>query len=165
MSLLICLPVSGASVSPPTCNVIGSCPLIALSHWPEKMCSRASATRETSLEVSNVRADAAGRAAAPCAARGESGGRSHLAADIRRTCALVFGLRAVWAFSFSPVSGGFIYFILFIYFCCWRRLRFCPQRTVDEDPVVGSFMAKRPHSACPAWLRLLHRPPRDRYGF
>lgn len=47
----------------------------------------------------------------------------------------------------------------------WRRLRCYPQLTVDVDTSFSSFMARRLSDVRLAWLWLLHRPPRDRYGF
>lgn len=67
--------------------------------------------------------------------------------------------RSFWSHLFLTCAQSVSFGIL------WSGQECYPQHTVDEDSFLCFFMATRLNFVRLAWLWLLQRPPRDRYGF
>lgn len=148
----------GVSVSPPTWNIIGSCLLLSSSHWPRR-CQSSNLTCEASLQLYTRAGGTSGLVVASYREQGK-----------KRECYLsayiVAEVTAGGYFWLFLVSLGVIFLTCAAGIICCLFWRCYPQHTVDEEAsLLGFFMARRVNSVCLAWLRLLHRPPRNRYGF
>lgn len=157
-----------APVSPPTWNIIGSCLLLSSSHWPWR-CQSSKLTCETSLQLYTRAGGTSGLVVASYTEQGKK--------RVCYLCAYIVLAYTVWKHLIVAVLGhsgrrlshlcaaGIIWLFCFFFFFGEDRGVIYSSTLWMKTHSSVFFMERRLYNGCLAWLWLLNRPPRARYGF